>query len=108
MWLQGIRDGAIVVLAVESVVIGVLLLLTLVQVRKLVRLLRDQIQPLLRDAQDTVSTVQGTSRFVSENLVSPLIKAQAYSAGILGAARQLMLINRRVRSKAPKSDSRTE
>ena len=107
MWLQAIRDGAIVLLAVEAVVIGVLLLLTLVQIRKLVRLLRDQIQPLLQDAKDTMGTVQGTSRFLSDNLVSPLIKAQSYSAGVVGAARQLLLINRRVR-KAPTTDRATE
>lgn len=99
MWLAGIRDGAIVLLAIESVVIGVLILLTLVQIRKLVRVLRDEIKPLLKDAQETVHTVQGTTHFVSENLVNPLVKAQSYSAGVLGAVRQLLFINKKLRSK---------
>jgi hypothetical protein len=100
MWLTGIRDGAIVLLALESVVIGVLILLTLVQIRKLVRVLRDEIKPLLKDAKETVHTVQGTTHFVSENLVNPLIKAQSYSAGVLGTLRQLLFINRKLRGKA--------
>jgi hypothetical protein len=95
MWLTGIRDGAIVLLAVESVVIGVLLLLTLVQIRKLVRLLRDQIKPLLQDAKDTMQTVQGTSRFVSDNLVRPIVKAQSYTAGVRSAVQQLLMMNRK-------------
>ncbi|NLG27600.1 MAG: hypothetical protein GX557_06790 [Chloroflexi bacterium] len=95
MWLAGIRDGAIVLLAVESVVIGVLLLLTLVQIRKLVRVLRDQIKPLLQDAKDTMQTVQGTSRFVSDNLVSPIVKAQSYTAGVRSAVHQLLMMNRK-------------
>lgn len=99
MWLAGIRDGAIVLLALESVVIGVLILLTLVQIRKLVRVLRDEIKPLLEDAKETVHTVQGTTHFVSENLVNPLIKAQSYSAGVLGTLRQLLSINRKLKGK---------
>jgi len=102
-WLAGIRDGAIVVLALESVVVGVLLLLVLVQIRKLVRMLRDEIKPLLNDAKETVTTVQGTTRFVSENLVHPVIKLQSYSAGVVGTVRQLLAINRKLRSK-PASD----
>jgi len=101
MWLAGIRDGAIVLLALESVVIGVLIALTLVQIRKLVRVLRDEIKPLLKDAKETVNTVQGTTHFVSENLVHPLIKAQSYSAGVLGTLRQLLFINRKLRNKSP-------
>jgi len=101
MWLAGIRDGAIVLLALESVVIGVLIALTLLQIRKLVRVLREEIMPLLKDAQETVSTVQGTTHFVSENLVNPLIKVQSYSAGVLGTLRQLLFINRKLKGQVP-------
>jgi hypothetical protein len=43
MWLAAVRDLAIVLLAVESLVIGVLLVVLLVQLRKLVQMLREEI-----------------------------------------------------------------
>jgi hypothetical protein len=61
MWLAAVRDLAIVLLAVESLVIGVLLLVLLVQLRKLVQMLREEIKPMLNSANDTVNTVNGPS-----------------------------------------------
>lgn len=96
MWLTGVRDVAIVLLALESVVIGVLLALTLAQIRKLVRLLREEIAPMLDSAGETLNTVHGTASFVSETLVNPLIKVSSYSAGTLRALRSLLFIGRRM------------
>ena len=96
MWLADVRDAAIVLLALESVVIGVLLALTLSQIRKLVRLLREQIGPVLNSAGETLNTVSGTATFVSKTVVSPLIKATSYSAGTWQALRSLLFIGRRV------------
>lgn len=98
MWLTAVRDIAIVLLALESVVIGVLLALTLVQIRKLVRLLRDEIAPMLDSANETINTVHGTASFVSDTVVNPLIKATSYSVGTLRALQSLLFIGRRVSS----------
>ena len=104
MWLADVRDAAIVLLALESVIIGVLLALTLAQIRKLVRLLREEIAPMLNSASETLETVTGTTTFVSQAVVSPLIKVTSYSAGTLQALRSLLFIGRRVRRRA--SDDR--
>jgi len=96
MWLTAIRDAAIVLLAVESVIIGILLALTLVQIRKLVRLLREEIAPMLGTANETLDTVKGTTHFVSKNVVNPLIQVSSASAGTLQALRSLLFIGRRV------------
>ena len=100
MWLAVVRDAAIVLLALESVVIGVLLALTLAQIRKLVRMLREQIGPMLNSAGETLNTVGGTATFVSRTVVSPLIKATSYSAGTLQALRRLLFIGRKVGRRA--------
>jgi hypothetical protein len=94
MWLAAVRDIAIVLLAVESLVIGALMALMLLQMRKLVRLLREEIAPLLRSANETVETVHGTVDFVSQNVVSPIIGTQSYLAGAVQTLRSLFVIGR--------------
>ncbi len=75
------RDIAIIVLALESIIIGVLLAILVIQVMKLVRLLRDEAMPILRSTQDTVSTVRGTADFMSDHLVQPVVKVSSMAAG---------------------------
>ncbi len=75
------RDIAIIVLALESIVIGVLLAILVWQVIRLVRMLKEEVMPILRNTQDTVSTVRGTADFMSDHLVQPVVKASSYAAG---------------------------
>ena len=75
------RDIAIIVLALESIIIGVLLAILVIQVMKLVRMLREEVMPILKSTQDTVSTVRGTADFMSDRLVQPVVKASSLAAG---------------------------
>ncbi|MBM3189066.1 MAG: hypothetical protein FJZ90_10135 [Chloroflexi bacterium] len=97
MWLTAVRDIAIVLLAFESLVIGILLALMLLQLRKLVRTLREEIAPILHTANDTVETVNRTAGFVSHNVVEPVIKVHSYVSGTRQAIRTLALIRRKLR-----------
>jgi len=106
--LGAVRDVAIVLLALLSIVIGILLALVLVQLRKLAQMLRQEIRPMLDTTNETVDTVQRTTTFVSQNLVDPLIKVQSYTTGARTALRNLFLIGRSVRPgkrSASRSDS---
>jgi hypothetical protein len=76
------RDIAIIVLALESIIIGVILAVLVIQVMRLVRLLREEVMPILESTQDTVSTVRGTADFMSDRLVQPVVKASSYAAGV--------------------------
>lgn len=96
MWLGVVRDVAIVLLALESLVIGVLLALMLLQLRKLVRLLREEIAPLMTSANDTVGTVHDTVDFVSHSVVDPLIKVSSYTTGTIQALRSLLFIRHKL------------
>jgi hypothetical protein len=77
-----LRDVAIVFVAFETMVIGVLLVVLMLQVQSLVVLLRDEIRPMLEAANETLATVRGTTQFVSHNVVSPVMKWSGYLAGL--------------------------
>ncbi len=79
--LANVRDFSIIVLALESLVVGGLLVWLIWEVRSLTKVLKDEIRPILTSTQETVNTVRGTTTFVSENVVAPFIKVQGYVAG---------------------------
>ena len=79
------RDLFIVVLALESLVVVGLLIWLILELRGLTKLLKDEIKPILSSAQETVSTVRGTTTFVSDNLISPIVKVSGYVAGVRAA-----------------------
>jgi hypothetical protein len=77
-----LRDAAIIFVAFETLLIGILLVILMVQVQSLVVLLRDEIKPMLEAANETLATVRGTTQFVSHNVVSPVMKWSGYMAGL--------------------------
>jgi hypothetical protein len=101
MWLAGLRDVAIVLLALQSIVIGVLLALTLLQIRTLVRVLREEIKPMLDAANETMATVKGTTQFVSQAVVNPIVKTASATTGTWQAIKSLFIIGRRLRQRPP-------
>jgi hypothetical protein len=84
-----VRDLAIVVLAVESLVIGIVLVILIWEVRNLAKLLREEIKPILESADETARTVRGTTAFVSETMVNPMIRASGFVSGVMEALRIL-------------------
>jgi hypothetical protein len=84
-----LRDAAIVFVAFESLVIGVLLVILMLQMQALVSLLRDEIKPMLEAANETLATVRGTTQFVSHNVVTPVMKWSGYLAGVQRIMRAL-------------------
>lgn len=75
-----VRDIAIIVLAVESLAIGALLIVLLLQIRGLARMLQEEVQPILESTKETASTVRGTTVFLSDTFVKPLINAVGYAS----------------------------
>jgi len=82
MALADVRDIAIVILAVESIVVGILLILLLWQLRSLTRLLQEEVKPVLDALQETIGTVKGTTSLVSETIVSPAVRISGFAAGL--------------------------
>ena len=77
-----IRDVFIIVVALESLVIGVALIVLIVQVATLINLLQNEVRPILHATNETVNTLRGTAEFLGESVVEPVIKLNGYLAGI--------------------------
>jgi hypothetical protein len=79
---ERIRDVFIIVVALESLVIGGALIVLIVQLATLINLLQNEIRPILNATSDTVNTLRGTAEFLGENVVEPVIKLNGYLAGL--------------------------
>ena len=77
-----IRDVFIIIMAFESLLIGAVLIILIVQLARLTNLLQNEIKPILDSTNQTVSTLRGTSQFISDNLAEPVIKINEYAAAL--------------------------
>ena len=77
-----IRDVFIIVVALESLVIGAALIILIVQLASLINLLQNEVRPILKSTSETVNTLRGTVEFLGENMVEPVIKMNGYLAGM--------------------------
>ena len=77
-----IRDVFIILMALESIVIGVALVILITQIAILINLLQNEIKPILQTTNETVNTLRGTTVFLSNNLVEPVIKLNEYLAAL--------------------------
>ena len=77
-----IRDIFIIVVALESLVIGVALIVLVLQLASLINLLQNEIRPILHVTTETVNNLRGTAEFLGESVVEPVIKLNGYLAGL--------------------------
>jgi hypothetical protein len=77
-----VRDVIIIILALESLIVGALMLVLVVQVIALVKMMREEIKPLLQSAQDTLESTRGTTTFVSKKVIAPAIAVASTVAGV--------------------------
>ncbi len=76
-----VRDIFIIVLAFESLVIGIALVILVMQLALLTNMLQTEIKPIISDARETIDTVKGTTNFLSKRAVEPVIKVNSYVIG---------------------------
>ncbi len=77
-----IRDIFIIFMAVEFLVIGIALVVLIIQLASLINLLNNEVRPILKSTTETVNTLKGTTQFLSDNMVEPVIKLNEYLAGL--------------------------
>ena len=113
--LHIVRDLAVIVLALESIVLGAALLFLALQSWKLVKLARRHLESLgtsatgilgtvqetARTVQDTARTTQGTAGFVADRTARPVIEVYSAVAGASRFARAVF----RPKPDSPKPDS---
>jgi ABC-type Fe3+ transport system permease subunit len=79
---ERIRDIFIIIVALESLVIGVALVILLIQLASLINLLQNEVRPILQATNETINTLRGTAEFLGESVVEPVIKLNGYLASI--------------------------
>lgn len=77
-----VRDVFIIFMALEFMLVGVALVVLMVQVAILTNMLQHEIKPILESTNETLNTVRGTTAFLSENLVDPVIRLNAALAAL--------------------------
>lgn len=91
-----IRDISVIILALESIVVLLLLGVVIGMLWWLIQTLEKKITPILDTTNETVSnvsetvnTVRGTATFMSDTVVSPVIKVVSYASGVKRAIKTL-------------------
>jgi len=77
-----VRDIFIILMALMMFIIGVALVVLIVQLADLTNLLKNEIRPIIHSTSDTVNTLKGTVRFMSDNLTEPVIKLNESLASV--------------------------
>lgn len=86
---EQIRDVFLIFMALVSLVIGIALVVLIIQLSSLINLLQNEIRPIINSTNETVNTLKGTTKFISNNLTEPVIKINQL----------LAMINRLIRPK---------
>jgi preprotein translocase subunit YajC len=91
-----IKNISIIILALESIVMLLLLIVVIAMLWWLIQTLEKKITPILdttnetvNNVSETVNTVRGTATFMSDTVVSPVIKAASYASGVKRAIQTL-------------------
>ncbi len=79
---QHVRDIFIILLALQMFVIGVALIVLIIQLANLTNLLQNEVRPILHSTTDTVNTLKGTVKFLSDNVTEPVIKLNSSIASL--------------------------
>jgi len=87
--IEAIRDIVIIALALESCVFGIALILMLIMLIRLVNTVEFEIKPILQQTNETIGTVRGTTKFVSKNVVEPVVTATSYANAVRRGVRTL-------------------
>ena len=77
-----VRDIFIIFMALEFLLIGCVMIILIIQIARLTLLLQNEITPILESTSETANTLRGTTVFLSEHLVEPVLKLNEYLAGM--------------------------
>jgi hypothetical protein len=94
-----VRDIFIIFMALESLLLGLVLIILIVQIARLTNLLQNEVKPILESTNETVNTLRGTTTFMSDNLVQPVLKLNEYLAAMTKMMTLIGLARRREKNQ---------
>jgi hypothetical protein len=77
-----VRDIFIIFMALEFLLIGGVTIILIIQLARLTLLLQNEIKPILESTNETVNTLRGTTVFLTDHMVEPVMKLNQYLAGL--------------------------
>jgi amino acid permease len=77
-----IRDVFIIFLALQSFIIGAVLIILIVQMSILINLVQNELKPIIKNTSETVNALKGTASFLSNHLAQPVIRVNSFFARI--------------------------
>jgi hypothetical protein len=94
LWVETLRDWSIIFMGITFAAFFVVLIVFMIVIGLLVRsmlrkssgMLDDNIKPMLESAQQSAANARGTSQYVSDAAVSPIIRTYGVVAGVRRAA----------------------
>ena len=89
-----IRDLALIIVSVQSVIIVTGLAVMLVQLARFINLLGSEVKPITRDAREALKSVRTTADFTRKNVAAPLIQTQTFFAGLGVFIREILRLTR--------------
>ncbi len=95
--IEYIRNLFFIVIGIEGILIIGSIAVLIVQITRLINMLKRDVKPVLTTAKETVDTAKGTVEFVGDNAVGPIIRAGGFMAGLGVVVRDLGGIRRAIR-----------
>jgi len=89
-----LRDIFIILLGIQSILIGLLLIVAVVAIiyvalkmYDLTQFIENELRPILQRADDTMRTVNSRAAFLSDSAVKPVIEVMSWGASVRGILR---------------------
>jgi hypothetical protein len=86
-----LRDIFIILLGIQSIIIGLLMIVAVVaiiyvalKIYDLAQFVQDELRPILQRADDAVRTVHSRSVFISDTAVKPVIEVMSFTSAVKG------------------------
>lgn len=80
--IEAMRDVFIMLFALTSCSAVIVMTMVFVALIRLINMIDYELRPILEKTNETIGMVQGTTSFVSKNVVQPAIKTTSFIAGV--------------------------
>ncbi len=102
--IQVIRDIFVILIGLELILIVAALAVLVVQVARLITLLKSETKPILENAQEATRSAKNTVDFVSSNVTQPIVRVGSFMAGARVLLRDVGGIRRAIRRTTAKGE----
>jgi len=92
--IQIARDIVMFIIAVQGILIIAGISILIIQIARLVNLIKSESIPIIENTQETLKEAKATAQFVSKHSTGPIVALQSTLAGFIAFISELFKINR--------------